>query len=556
VVVNSLANRSPLFQILWSRLFDSWFDGPHRIEESVPRHTAKGIEDDLGSSPALAELVDHSLARRFSATLGVRVLVSHCCDWTIVPKVARGAKTADMAQRRVVVPEQPIRSIEDYIAAGGGEGLSRAREIGPAQTIQEISLSRLRGRGGGGFPTGRKWAGVRDGGDGPRFAVCNAAEGEPATFKDRTILRQNPYQVIEGLAIAAFAVGANDAYIATKGHFTEEISRIEAAVTELSETGVLGDLTVSVVGGPDEYLFGEEKALLEVVEGRDPLPRMLPPFQHGLFAGPQIGWQATDVRAGAGGLDAPNPTAVNNVETLANASHVMAQGAEWFRAMGTDRSPGTIVCTVVGDVQRPLVVELEMGTPLSELIDMAGGPLPGRTLQALFSGVANPVLTPDALGTPLTYEDMTSAGSGLGAAGFAVYDDTACMVEVARAFSRFLYVESCGQCRSCKFGCGEVTRRLDEVVAGTADENDIEVIGERLRTVNSDVRCFLATEEQLVISSILTRFANEFALHLEGRCSLAVERPILVPKIVNLDDGRVTYDERLPYKQPDWTYSD
>ena len=191
---------------------------------------------------------------------------------------------------------------------------------------------------------------------------------------------------------------------------------------------MLGDLRVSIVEGPDEYLFGEEKALLEVIEGRDPLPTLLPPYQRGLFATVQLGWEA-DVSVGRAGQS--NPTLVNNVETLATAAHILAKGASWFRSMGTAGSPGTVIVTIVGDVVRSQVLEVELGTPLSRVLEACGGPKPGRRLVAALSGVSNPVLAAAGFDTPLTYEDMEARGTGLGAAGFVVYDDAADMASVA-----------------------------------------------------------------------------------------------------------------------------
>ena len=448
----------------------------------------------------------------------------------------------------------PVSSLGEYRARGGGRGLAAASALGPTATVEEVTRSGLRGRGGGGFLTGRKWDGVRQADGGTHYVVCNAAEGEPATFKDRALMRANPYQAIEGLAIAAFCVGADSAYIGLKASFETELAAVTGAVQQMAAGGLLGDLTVTVVAGPDEYLFGEEKALLEVIEGKDPLPRLFPPFQHGLFAtGPQQGWEA--MAESGSGAPRDNPTLVNNLETLSNVPHILALGVEWFRSMGTSESPGTICATVVGDVVHPAVLEVEMGTPLAEVLERCGGPRPGRQLKAAFSGVANPVITPDRFPTPLTYEDMNAAGCGLGAAGFAFYDDTACMVEVTRAMSRFLYVESCGQCRSCKFGCGEITRALERLESGAGGEIDVENIGNRLRSVTDQVRCYLATEEQVLVASMLRAFADEFTEHLEGRCRVAVPRPILVPKIVDLADGRVVYDAKQARKQPDWTYS-
>ena len=447
-------------------------------------------------------------------------------------------------------------TLDTYLAAGGGKGLERARSLGPEQTAKEISLSRLRGRGGGGFPTGTKWTSVRNAAGSRRYAVCNAAEGEPATFKDRALMRVNPYQGIEGLAIAALAVGAEEAYLATKAKFTREHARLVEALEDMGAAGMLEDLTISVVAGPDEYLFGEEKALLEVIEGNEPLPRVLPPFQHGLFAtGPQQGWQSHPGASPANAPPEPNPTLVNNWETLSNVPHILARGSEWFRRMGTEKSPGTLVCTVVGDVARPGVYEMEMGSPLSELLDVAGGALPGRALKAAFSGVANRVIPAADFATPLTYEDMRAAGTGLGAGGFALYDDTACMVDVAAVLSGFLAVESCGQCPPCKRGSGDITAALERLRAGNADQADLDVVGARLRTVTDANRCYLGTEEQLLVSSILETFPEDFVEHLGGACRLA-RRTHLVPKVEDIADGTVVYDERQARKRPDWTYAD
>jgi NADH-quinone oxidoreductase subunit F len=459
----------------------------------------------------------------------------------------------------ILLDGEAVRSLDDHRARGGGAAFAAATQVEPEALVDLLTASGLRGRGGGGFPTGRKWAGIRAAGPGRRFAVCNAAEGEPGTFKDRALLRHDPYRVLEGLAIAGYAVGAEAAYIATKASYAQEAERLAAALEEIHAAGFFADLQITLVLGPDEYLFGEEKALLEVIEGNDPLPRLLPPYEQGLFATDvQTGWQAVDAPTGAAqdrGRGQPNPTLVNNVETLAHVPRIVLEGADWFRSMGTAESPGTTIATIVGDVQRPFVGEVELGTPLSALIERAGGPLPGRTLQAAFSGVANGVITPDHFDAPVSYEGLAGAGSGLGSAGFVVYDDTACIVEVARTLSRFLYVESCGQCRACKFGCGEITRALDALMAGDGTEQHIEVIGARLLSVTDQTRCFLAAEEQALVSSILREYPEEIALHLEGRCSVP-ERPLLPPKLVDVADGRASYDERQARKQPDWTYAE
>ena len=245
-----------------------------------------------------------------------------------------------------------------------------------------------------GFPTGAKWASVRAAGGGTHYAVANGAEGEPATFKDRTLMRVDPYRVVEGLAIAAFCVDAPAAYVGVKRSFAVEVANLRRAAVELGDAGLLGELTISIVEGPDEYLFGEEKALLEVIEGRDPLPRLLPPWQHGLFATVTMGWEAgTPARAG----QASNPTLVNNVETLAAAAHILARGATWYRSIGTPDSAGTVIVTIVGDVRVPGVHEVELGTPLAEVIDWCGGrraesDVEGGVLRRLQPGAARQCL--------------------------------------------------------------------------------------------------------------------------------------------------------------------
>ena len=404
-----------------------------------------------------------------------------------------------------LLPPSPIERIDDYLAAGGGRGLERAMHLGDVATIDVITAAGLRGRGGAGFPTGRKWTSVRDAGAGMRFVVANAAEGEPATFKDRMLIRRDPYSIIEGAAIAAFAVGAGTVYVATKRSYRREVQALTRAAVELGAAGLLQELSVNIVEGPDDYLYGEEKAMLEVIEGRDPLPRLLPPYELGLFATDSaIGWEAG--ARPVSGRGESNPTVVNNVETLASAAHIMANGVEWFRSMGTAESPGTIVATVVGDVVRPGVHEVEMGTTFSALLDQCGGPLPGREFKAAFSGVSNAVLPAADFDVPMTYEDFAARGTGLGAAGFAIYDDSVNMTVVAHAWSQFLAAESCGQCPPCKLGSQAITADLLAIRNGNADDQILGELAARLRRVTDANRCFLGTEEQLVVSSVLREF--------------------------------------------------
>lgn len=443
-----------------------------------------------------------------------------------------------------ILPPTPLLSWDDFLAAGGGSGLATAREFGPDGTIEEIEAAGLRGRGGGGFPTAAKWRSIRTAGGGRRYVVVNGAEGEPATFKDRTLIRLDPFRIIEGAAIAALAVGADTVYFATKRSFRREVELLRSAMVAFTDSGLSEGLELVLVEGPDDYLFGEEKALLEVIEGRDPLPRDLPPWQHGLFSDINVGWEASS--SGSSEPAASNPTLVNNVETLATAAHILWRGASWFRSMGTPDSPGTIVATVVGDVRHPGVHEVELGTPLAGLLDRCGGPVEGRRFQAALSGVSNAVVRAADFDVPLSYEAFAAIGSGLGAAGFAVYDDRRSMVNVARVMSAFLARESCGQCPSCTRGCVGLTDELLRLEGGAGDDPALSEMNALLRTVTDGNRCYLGTEEQTLVSSIMRAFPAEFAAAIEGASPSAsppahlsvhgIELPLIGDL---LDDGTV-----------------
>jgi NADH-quinone oxidoreductase subunit F len=435
--------------------------------------------------------------------------------------------------------DQVPRSLGEYEAAGGGRGLQTALSAWPIAVIQTVAASGLRGRGGAGFPTGEKWRSVRSVGAGPRFAVCNAAEGEPATFKDRLLLRTNPYQVLEGLAIAAYAVGAERAYIGLKQAFAPEVEALRRALQEMREADALGGIPVEVVLGPDLYLFGEETGLEEVIEGRLPLPRVARPFVQGLFARPPD----------------ENPTLVNNLETLANVPHILADGPDWLRANGTENAPGTMLFTICGDVRREGVFELPLGSPLRYLVeDLAGGPPDGRAVKAIFPGASNAVVVPGQLDVPMDFDAMRRAGSGLGAAGFAVFDDSACIVQAAHRYSRFLYVESCGQCPACKLGTGEVTDALRAIQDGGGFERDLERVLVQARSSTGGQKCALPSGESLLMQSLVQAFGDEFRRHLGTSCPLPRQLPF--HKLVDWDAtaGRFSYDPAYAERHPDWTY--
>ncbi len=448
-----------------------------------------------------------------------------------------------------LLTEGPIESLDRYISAGGGAGLGRALTIGPDSTIDEVRRARLRGRGGGGFPTGLKWSGVAATPEGQRrYMVCNAAEGEPGTFKDRALIRSNPYQLVEGLAIAAFAIGADEAYIGVKEKYGLEMGRLETAATEMRAAGLLGEIPVRVVTGPDDYLLGEEKALLEAIEGRDPLPRWYPPYVLGLHTNMAPGVGAASI----GADDRFNPTVVNNVETLSNVPHILRNGPDWFRSTGTPDSPGTMVFTISGDVRHETVAELAMGTPLSWLIYGIGeGLREGRRVNAVFPGVSNSPIPERLLDTPLDFGSMASIGSGLGSGGMIVYDDTACVLRATAVLSRFLSIESCGQCPPCKLGTAAIHQRFSDLDQGEGDLMTVEEVQAWLGRVTDANRCGLGAGQRALAAGLLRQFTDDIVDHIGQPCGST--RDLRLPKIIDYvaEAGRFVYDDsyfgwRLP----------
>jgi NADH-quinone oxidoreductase subunit F len=463
---------------------------------------------------------------------------------------------------RILYPT-PINSLDEYIVARGGLGLEQARDLEADAIIAEIQASGLRGRGGAGFPTGRKWRTVRN--YCSRFertsVVVNAAEGEPGTFKDRTILRNDPYQVLEGALIAALAVGADQIIVATKQRFTVEVARLRSAIDEIKTAGWLDGMSLDVYEGPGEYLYGEETALLEVLDGRYPFPRIAPPYRRGIDEvvespadlGTDSGLSAHVEMAGpTDDADAP-PTLVDNVETLANIPRIIARGADWFRTEGTTESPGTIVCTVTGATRRHGVGEVIMGTPLREVIDdIGGGAREGRQIRAVLPGVSNAFIDAADLDTPVSYESMAAIGSGLGSAGFIVLDDADDLVAVAAGAVRFLAVESCGQCSPCKLDGLRIAELLDRTVRATAGSHDLDELRTRVATVADGARCSLATQQQVIAGDVLDRHLPLVRAHVERTVSSTV--PTLIAELTGIDDGAAHVDEHHASKQPDWTF--
>ncbi len=357
------------------------------------------------------------------------------------------------------------------------------------------------------FPTATKWATTRDGG-GPVSVVCNAAEAGLGTFKDRFILRRNAYQVLEGLAVAAVAVGARRAYIGIRGSCQVEIAALVRALDEMCAARLLGPASIRLVLGPDEYLFGEEKAMLAAT-------------------------------------DAENAVVVNNVETLAHVTAVLRWGANGFRAAGTQDSPGTTVFTLSGDISQPGLYELPLGVSLRMLVELFGGGTPsGRPVKAVFPAAGAAPLTGTRLDVPLDYDSVRAAGSALGSAGLVVYDDSTCMVAAALASCRFLAAEPAGQCPECLGLDRRIATSLARIEHGDGGHGDLMVLH-----LGGGQRCCPPTGAAKLIGGVLAEFADEFAEHLGRPCPRPRNLP--VPQLIDYDefDGRFTYlDQPVPVR--------
>jgi NADH:ubiquinone oxidoreductase subunit F (NADH-binding)/quercetin dioxygenase-like cupin family protein len=441
-----------------------------------------------------------------------------------------------------LLPGLPYPTYQAYLEQNGPSAILKARDLSPQEIVAELGKAGLRGRGGAGFQTGVKWKTILDHSCPIRNVVCNAAEGEPGTFKDRYLLRRNPYAVLEGILIAAHVVGATTVYIGIKASFGREIDRLNQAIHEMWTAQHMSNIDIVISPGPGEYLFGEEKALLNQIESGLPLPREAhyPPYEKGLFATPS----------------SPNPALVNNVETLAHVPSIIRNGADGFRKLGTADTPGTVLYTISGDVKRPGAYELQAGISLRKLIyEVAGGPA-NTEVKAVLSGFSAGVIAADELDTPADFGSLLAVGSGLGSAGFIVLDSTRSIVRVAQAAARFLYVESCNQCTACKHGLRIATNTLD----GMFDPEESHVHSVELalfgaRSAPQANRCYLPVEGSVLISSLVHKFKQEFDDQLSDPRQKT--ESFAAPLIVDIDDVNhgFVYDSQIAFKNPDWTYS-
>ena len=409
-------------------------------------------------------------------------------------------------------------TIGGYLDAGGYGALRTALDTHPADLIETVKASGLRGRGGAGFPTGMKWDFIPKGGDAPVYVVVNADEGEPGTFKDRELMERDPHQLIEGIAITAHAVGCRTAFIYMRGEFLFAARQVERAIAEAYDRGFLGrgvagsdvDIDVVMHRGAGAYICGEETALLDSLEGRRGQPRLRPPFPavEGLYR---------------------SPTVINNVETISTVPHIVDRGADWYASIGTEKSTGTKIFCLSGRVARPGNYEAPMGTPARVVIDdLAGGVPDGKRVKAWTpGGSSTPFLTDEHLDTPLDFESVQAAGSLLGTGAVIVLDEADCVVDAALRFTQFYSHESCGKCTPCREGTWWLTKILRRLEHGGGRLDDLvamQDIGDNMLFKNF---CALGDGAVSPIHSSLKYFREEYVEHVKaGGCPME-ERPLV-----------------------------
>ncbi|UYL08856.1 NADH-quinone oxidoreductase subunit NuoF [Bdellovibrio sp. SKB1291214] len=417
-----------------------------------------------------------------------------------------------MAESKVLtefyhLPE--YQTLAGYKAKGGYETLPKALKMQPQQIIDEVKASGLRGRGGAGFPTGMKWGFLPKNGE-PRYLLCNADEGEPGTFKDRMMMERAPHQLIEGMIISAFAVGSHKGYIYVRGEYVFPIECLNKAIKEAYDAGLLGknilgsgfDFDLDVYRGAGAYICGEETGMISSLEGLKGQPKLKPPFP-----------------AVQGYLR--KPTIVNNVETLAAVTYIVKDGAQTYRKFGTEKSAGTKLFSVSGNVVKPGNYEVPLGYPLIDLINNeCGGMKPGRKLKAIIPGGSSaPVLTAEeVMKANLDYESLAGLGTMLGSGAVIVMDDSQCMVDMLGVLTHFYAHESCGQCTPCREGTGWLNKILHSILEGRGRLQDIDLLVKVADNMKGKTICALSDAAALPVLSFVTKFRDEFEFYVrEGR---------------------------------------
>jgi len=424
-------------------------------------------------------------------------------------------------QRKIVLENSgaidPER-IEDYMAVGGYTALLKSlTSMTPSQVIEQIVYSGLRGRGGAGFPTGLKWTTVAKAQGERKFVICNADEGDPGAFMDRSVLESDPHRVLEGMTIAAYAVGAEQGFIYVRAEYPLAVKRLRAAIRQAERQHLLGNTIaettfgfhIEVRLGAGAFVCGEETALIESIEGKRGIPRPRPPYpaQEGLWG---------------------CPTLINNVETFANIPPIIREGGAWFAGIGADKSKGTKVFALAGRVRNTGLIEVPMGITLREIIYDIGGGIPeGRRFKAVQTGGPSGGCIPEeCLDMPVDYESLTQVGSIMGSGGMIVMDETSCMVDVARYFMEFCMTESCGKCVPCRVGTVHMHDLLSKITTGEATVGDLAALEELCELVRDTSLCGLGQTAPNPVVSTLRYFRDEYLMHIREKICTASVCPI------------------------------
>ncbi|OEG00154.1 NADH dehydrogenase [Vulcanibacillus modesticaldus] len=405
-------------------------------------------------------------------------------------------------------------NIEEYIATGGYEGLENVLKQTPQEVINNLKRSGLRGRGGGGFPTGQKWQFTRDAKGEKKYIICNADEGDPGAFMDRSILEGDPHSIIEGMIIAGYAIGASEGYIYIRAEYPLAIKRLQIAINQAKEQRLLGynildsgfNFQIHIKVGAGAFVCGEETALINSIEGKRGMPRIRPPFPalKGL-------WQ--------------HPTNNNNVETYANVSLIFREGVEWYSSIGTDKSKGTKIFSLTGKIAKTGLAEVPMGTTLRQIIfDIGGGIKDGKKFKAVqIGGPSGGCLPEDLLDLPVDYDSLIEAGAMMGSGGLVVMDESTCMVDVARYFLKFTQSESCGKCTPCREGTTRMLEILERITAGKGKIEDLNLLERLARVMKTTSLCGLGQTAPNPVLSTLRYFRDEYLAHIEEkRCPSGV----------------------------------
>ncbi|HEY1270028.1 MAG TPA: NADH-ubiquinone oxidoreductase-F iron-sulfur binding region domain-containing protein [Candidatus Binatia bacterium] len=401
-------------------------------------------------------------------------------------------------------------SLDAYRARGGYQALDKAlKQMSPRDVLEEIDASGLRGRGGAGFPTGKKWTFTADTPETPRYVILNGGEDEPGSKKDRLLMENVPHLILEGVVLAAYAVGASKAYLYINADYKDAIQAMEEAVAEAKKSGYVGDriggkdfsLEIEFFPAPHDYVAGEDSAVIEVIEGKKPLPRQKPPFPAtaGLYA---------------------KPTAVNNVETLANVAPIILRGASWYRGIGTAESAGTMVFSLNEEVKRPGVYELPFGTPLRHLIEnCGGGTRDGKKIKAVLpGGPSSAFLSGDQLDVALDHNSVRAAGSSIGCGVIGIVTEDQCIVEEALRIAEFFAKESCGQCPACRMETNTLAMLLRKIQQGQGQAAMLDQFGKVIAFNKGKGFCSLINMPGPPIESAVRLFRADFDAHLAGKC--------------------------------------